>query len=88
MTEYIITGRFMKDTESHRLSSIIRSYDEAVSQVNIIKHKEEEAQKNGVYRDKAGCFGVETPYYSDYALTDIKIWSREVSKWTEVKEGE
>lgn len=88
MTEYIITGRFVKDDKPHNLSTIIRNKAEAERMLDDIKRKEEQAQKKGKYTDKAGCFGVETPYYSDYALTDIKIWEREVSKWTEVKEGE
>lgn len=84
MTEYIITGRFVKDDKPHNLSAIIRNKAEAERMLNDIKRKEEQAKKKGKYTDKAGSFLVDTPYQSDYALVDLKILSREVTKWAEV----
>ena len=80
--EYRIIGRFVKDEKPHVLDWNRQwTKADAERRMKEIISNEERAKSRGKRVDSVGMLGVETPYYSDYALVDIKIQSREVTAW-------
>lgn len=83
--EYRITGRFRKDSTRHTVDRNAK-WTKADAERRL---KEIEAQSKWEMEHKAvkptqcGMFSIDTPYYSEYDLLELRIESREVSDWTE-----
>ena len=81
-TEYRIIGRFVKDDKPHVVDWSPRWTEQDAKQrlEELIRAQEKEKRQGGsttVY----GSIGVSTPYLPEYELVDLKIQSRQVSKW-------
>ena len=81
-TEYRIIGRFAKDINPHVVDWSPKWKEaDAKARLAELEAREKRAKKLGEHVDMVGCIGISTPYTSDYALVDLKIQSRQVSKW-------
>ena len=97
--EYRIVGRFRKDDKPHVVDFNRKwNYEDALHRLGELKEqtkREMERKKRDTYFTKsievgmffAGSIGLDTEYYSEYDLLDLKIQSREVTPWSDtVKE--
>ena len=88
-TEYRILGRFAKDSKHHVVRGCAGDRITDISTAKIIlsqiEREEAKAKKRGAHVSRCGTIGIESPYYSDYELLDLKIQSREVTEWEDIK---
>lgn len=82
-TEYRITGRFRKDEKRH-VVDFSRKWTKLDAEKRLkelerdVKWEMEHKTQKAV---SCGMISVGTQYYSDYDLLDLRIESREVTKW-------
>ena len=82
-TEYRITGRFRKDEKRHVVDYSWKWAKEDVER-RLKEIEEKEKWQREHKRCKAvqcGMVGISTEYHSDYDLLELRIESREVTKW-------
>lgn len=90
ITQYRITGIFRVDLPTGRRHTVDfdRKWDLNAAQRRLlqIQHEAEaEIESKKGKSIKVGSIGVETEYCSDFDLLDLRIESRQVSPWNEVK---
>lgn len=82
-TEYRIIGRFAKDDKPHVVDYNCKwTKAQAENRLKELKEREERAKEKKRYTDSINGIGIETEYYSDYELLDLRIQSRQVTKWS------
>lgn len=91
--EWAIEGRFRKDEKFHVVTRSatdcseigwhwFKSLEEAQDELNRIKRAEEWQRKNKRCKPQTcGMISIETEYYSDFDLVELRIIERQVSNW-------
>lgn len=90
MTQYRITGIFRVDLPTGRRHTVDfdKKWDRDAAQHRLLQIQQEseaEMESKKCRTQVAGSIGIETEYCSDFDLLDLKIESRQVSPWNEVK---
>lgn len=85
-TEYRITGRFRKDEKRHIVDCSWRwTKEDAERRLRELEHEVQwEMEHKRRKSTTCGMIGISTEYYSDYDLLELRIESREVTKWKRI----
>lgn len=86
ITEYCVVGRFRKDKKFHVMLHRAESLGVAERYMEKIKTESEwEIKHKKCKAASAGSFGVESEYYTDLDLVEMRILKREVTPWYKFK---
>ena len=85
--EYRITGRFRKSDKRHVVDSNRKwtKKDAECRLKEIEQNVKWEMEHKKCKPVVCGMIGISTEYHSDYDLLELRIESREVTNWTEIK---
>lgn len=82
-TEYRIIGRFAKEEKYHVVDwSPKWSQMDAQHRLDELIEEGKREKAQGGTTTIAGSIGISTPYNPNYELVDLKIQSRQVTKWS------
>ena len=84
-TEYRITGRFRKDEKRHVVDGLFNHrYDREYAERRLKEIERDakwEMEHKACKAVQCGMIAIGTEYHSDYDLLELRIESREVTKW-------